>query len=122
MTKEEKIKEAYGELYETNKSKIDEDGWCSGRVNLPNTHIEWHPSRWMYWRPKSLEGLESNNGWIKIESEADLPKEYSEYWCFDRNNDIEIRYFNPYSSLDKREYLKFITHCQPIVKPKPPIY
>ena len=27
------------------------------------------------WRPKALKGIEDNNGWIKIESVEDLPKE-----------------------------------------------
>jgi hypothetical protein len=36
------------------------------------------------WRPKSLDGIENNNGWIKIESKDDLPKK-GKYWGFTKD-------------------------------------
>lgn len=33
-------------------------------------------------RPKALDGLEENNGWIKIESESDMPKPGQEVLIF----------------------------------------
>lgn len=73
------------------------------------------------------EKIEANNGWIKIESENDLPKvdidchfiflknkgKYQTFGVFDKRLDSfwsgSIRITN-------------ITHYQPIIKPQPPIY
>lgn len=85
MTKEEKIKEAWGGIIDSN---IDENGWvdtqilscekrgikfeqCKKRSNMDLVFLN---------RPLSLKGIEDNNGWIKINSEDDLPK--SNIDCF----------------------------------------
>lgn len=78
-------------------------------------------------RPKSLSGIENNNGWTRIESEEDLPKEYDvDYFCFHKNGRLTIRSFYEYLGwgefeaeiLDQSD----ITHYQPIETPKPPIF
>ena len=90
-----------------------------------------------HWREASelilqLEG--DNNSWIKIESEDDLPKETTD--CFVVNHyGIEIlRYYvsgdgiNCWYDEDRETPIRHkwvldsITHYQPIIKPKPPIY
>ena len=62
-----------------------------------------------------------NNGWIKIESEYDLPKDSWSYWVF--RDDSEITTLRDYVA-DKNSlgYEINITHYQPIEKPKLPIY
>ena len=84
----------------------------------------------------------NNNGWIKIESESDLPKENIE--CFyvieipekysNHGTQINIGSFkfgknlmsgqSNYFTCDNFFYHRFpfVTHYQPIVKPQPPIY
>lgn len=76
----------------------------------------------------------NNNGWIKIESENDLPKDqpidviidsepyqgfvyegYSEWFCI-----IENRYKS--KNIEDLVEANIITHYQSIQKPKPPIY
>lgn len=89
MTKQEKIIEAWGEHYETVKSYLDEDGWCIDKGHklfdihgIYDNHVdydfvfsgEWELSRVECYRPKSLQGISTNNGWTKIGSEKDLPK------------------------------------------------
>jgi len=61
-----------------------------------------------------------NNGWIKIESEADLPKAYGYYFEFDNlSNDVNIIQFR----LENIVYwIENVTHYQPITKPLKPIY
>jgi hypothetical protein len=94
-TKEEVIKEAYGEYYEIAKQFVDENGWIDrfkqsyylnignwGLVDPPiiknilgfndSAGIQIYNDKW---RPSILRGIENNNGWTKIESEEDLPKE-----------------------------------------------
>jgi hypothetical protein len=65
--------------------------------------------------PKAIQGIETNNGWIKIESEEQfelIPN--GEYHWYD-----EIHGY--YENGDIPNYKKY-THYQPITKPKPPIY
>ena len=72
-----------------------------------------------------LQGIENNNGWIKIESETDLPKEGIHHSilldsdCINgyRNYDVIVFY-----EVNSRYRKKEISHYQPIEKPKPPIY
>jgi len=78
MTKEEKIKEVYGGL-----EYIDENGWTTyvideafeyGIEPFGDYETRNHIDGAFEWRPKSPQGVEDNNGWIKIESYDDLPK------------------------------------------------
>jgi len=73
------------------------------------------------YRPKQLQGLENNNGWITIESEADLPKDSSAYWVW--RSDERVSSLNDYES-DKSYFFPYLkaTHYQPIEKPLPPIH
>lgn len=128
MTKIEKIQEAYGENWEKVKDFVYENGWCSTRKNIDfenirqSFEIEYKRFTTYHWRPISLKGIETNRGWIKIESEADLPKTEDEFWVFDNKGNCEklIKQIG----LDSNSYwwMKNVTHYQPIIKPLPPIY
>lgn len=132
MTKEEKIKEAWGKLKLIPIYKNDycrENGWSSFS---PDFKKQKHYNEKLLdfigikcCRPKTLQGIEDNNGWIKIQSEEDLPKDFNRsefklyYWT---NNGL-------YESEDyKRHKLHYnnleITHyrLEPIFNPEPPIY
>lgn len=82
-----------------------------------------------YMIPISIRDLENNNGWISINSEDDLPKDYEGKMFWIVNND----------HIPKKHFLAFfngkfftiehfpmktdtITHYQPILPPKPPIF
>ncbi|MDA3614687.1 hypothetical protein [Polluticaenibacter yanchengensis] len=77
MTKEEAIKEAWGELNIYISGHINNNGWLDikptqysriyDKVDILKFSNHKHSIR-----PKRLSGIENNNGWIKIESEADL--------------------------------------------------
>lgn len=121
MTKQEKIQEAYGEHWEENVR--EEDGFLKyGGKQLDKENDFWECKEWLgyyFYRPKSLQGIENNNGWIKIESEADLPKEYgSDYWVVFNGKILQIN-----RNLNNTEFWKHnITHYQPINKPLKPLY
>ena len=69
---------------------------------------------------------EENNGWIKIQSEKDLPIKNIDCFCLSKNGDILIcnsRQTHFWCSDNKWLYnFKDFTHYQSIEKPKPPIY
>lgn len=128
--KEEKIKEAYkseftnneqdyDKRYESLKIWIDKNGWLSGTlydVDMNRFDVSGHTLR-----PKSLQGIEDNNGWIRIESESDLPKETACYHVINKKG----LYFRKRFLCHLKDYKnkwKQITHYQRIIKPKPPIY
>lgn len=126
MKKEEKIKEAWGELWNSfndsaKKCALDNDGHVASILqNGLNKDFTEFDTALVSWRPKSLKGIENNNGWIKIESEDDLPKKGSNCYFILKNGVSGI-----FVDLDDSEYLTLRnrgTHYQPIVKPKPPIY
>jgi len=151
MTKQEKIKDAYGcdvsGLVDNNGWTIygsDEFGEC-GVEPFEEYETKNHIDGKYEWRPLSLKGIESNNGWVRIESEEDLPKEkelfhfipcnsFEEQFIgfIDKDMD-EVFFIDKYYGSVKNEYnipeIKLnswlpsqITHYQPIQKPKSPIY
>lgn len=126
MTKEEKIKEAYASKYHLVKASLDENGWMPYNIltNAVFDSLEFNFSHDKK-RPYCLKGIENNRGWIKIESEEDLPKEDIECWIKEKGNEIIFngRYI---SLLNYFAYTAFqidnVTHYQPITKPEPPLY
>jgi len=64
--------------------------------------------------------LENNNGWIKIESEKDLPKKELEY--FVKRKNVKGTVIRQFVISHTKAWLKCYTHYQPITKPQPPIY
>lgn len=136
MTKQEKIKEAYGDRF--NHYKPDECGWSSKIVYewnevVDNDFCTKAIAHGMYRvRPSSLSGIEQNNGWIKIESEVDLPTDDIRCeFIKDTGEQLYGRFENRMGGLFVDESKRFehpeyrkesITHYQPIQKPQPPIY
>ena len=116
--KQEAIKKAYGEYY----IHADINGWIRFGMYVPtDLGIENYDDIDGFWRCKSLQGIENNKGWIRIESKDDLPKEEGNYFIVRNNNEVGTSYFipnNDFSVMDWRD----ITHYQPIEKPKLPIY
>jgi len=125
MTKQEAIQNAYGEHWETIKNYVDKNGWLDGKPcdkdlsRVYNNLFDSCNRQFDTIRPKTLQGIENNNGWIKIESEDDLPKEYgSDYWVV---YDNKIRQLNRNYN-NEIFWKENVTHYQPIIKPQPPIY
>jgi len=131
MTKEKKIQEAYGVHYKFFKHFIDVNGWLDklkiGHENLMliiqltnEIPCESQINNAHSIRPKSLQGIEENNGWIKIESEADFPKIKGQYYWFNRNTKlITLQHFNPKYIGNK---ITRFSHYQALQKPETPIY
>lgn len=133
MTKQEVIKQAWintGMDFEKIEPllKIDEsigydmreNGWIqftpqfkniNGYNNLLLDFIALHSCR-----PKSLSGIENNQGWIKLEGKPNEIEYDGDVWIINKNGGIEINLNHEYLELG------YATHYQPIIKPKPPIY
>jgi hypothetical protein len=131
MTKQDAIKNAYLEIIsedEFNKIQIDNDGWYYNTsvsyIKIDIDKFDFEENSYFI-RPKQLQGIEDNNGWISIESEKDLPKENGKYWFILKSNneilngnfsvgcfDYALRYY------DEKE----VTHYQPIILPSNPLY
>ena len=119
--KQEAIKNAYGEHF----FPTDKNGWIRHLMYCPSDlGIENYDEMDGFWRCKSLQGIENNNGWIKIESEADLPKNDDDYWVMTNIKGDEVQQLSNLiviRCLNLEKNIK-VTHFQPIEKPKPPIY
>ena len=73
-------------------------------------------------QPSILAGIYNNNGWIKIESEENLPKERCAVWTFITEKEVVMNTFNTFDDMEFTFDNGKVTHYQPIIKPKPPIY
>lgn len=81
--KQKVIREAYGEHWDKVKDFITETGWIDmsefhvypQHLNIEKEDCEIDQE---FWRPKSLKGIENNNGWFSIK-EHGLPKEKGNY-------------------------------------------
>lgn len=123
-SKKYKIKEAYGKNY--NPHNIDENGWMGYNLwihffkKVDDDYDEFD-NRNMRVRPNSLTGIENNAGWIKIESEDDLPKDYDSLYDVCNNQNVDTIPMTLYQV----KYLydnKMITHYQKHNKKLPPLY
>ena len=126
MTKQEKIKEAWGEYYYKIKNELDEHG----RYNYFD--LDSIKRKYKLWQfenietnqinnlnlliPSSIKGIETNNGWIKIESEEQrFPDE--DLWICNFNGNKQPFIHDAYDFIPEK-----YTHYQPIEKPELPIY
>lgn len=128
MTKTETIKAAYGPHWDKVKDHVDEDGWCFNNSLRPDAKDAYfsYVTNYKYcdkWRPKSLSGIEDNNGWTKIESEEDLPQSRGTYYFFERYQEEIVIRENWERGITNNIYaLAYFTHWQKIYKPKKPIH
>jgi len=124
MTKQEKIKQGYGIYSDIALGLCDENGWIKGSeyyTYFPqNKDKKIGIDEYIYFRPKSLQGIEDNNGWTKIESEKDLPDLIGENIIFYRNG-LTTTYPSEDISEDKKTYLKY-SHFKIRIKYRAPIY
>lgn len=118
-TKEKAILEAYGEFYD--KYQPDENGWSSIILYFDQkTEFEsdkklvGHGSYKI--RPKSLQGIETNNGWLPYVGKS---IGYYDLVYTDKGN---IYPYPVFVSFDSIKEVQTITHYQSIQKPKTPIY
>ena len=134
MTRKEIIIKAWMDLnIETPFGICDKTGWfhgyfCNGIDDIINDYgditdkidYDIDMSGVGKFRPKSLRGIENNNGWIKIQSEEDLPKEDGFYWVIDSEaSEVVDRYFEK----GNHDFFKqFSSHYHPVIKPDLPLY
>lgn len=124
--KQKAIEKAYGEHWETVNDYVDENGWCAYNFGEHKEYgIEpfgdFEIKDYKFWQPKSLQGIETNNGWIKIESEADLPKDDSVNYDMYNKNGRAISDL-PLKTIIQLFEKGIITHYAIHVQRKPPIY
>lgn len=128
--KQEAIKKAYGEYWDKVKDYDYDNGWLSTKIISPiDLEYSWNDIETkecsinvenVLFRPKSLQGIENNNGWIRIESENDLPKEKCRIWVKEKDSTIiDICYF---TSSFFTPIHQTCTHYMLLDKPNPPIY
>ena len=125
MTKEEKIKEVWGELFDTS---INEEGFKNVEntevfcVNTKYPRCEFEYRRETFdninIRPKSLQGIEDNNGWISLLNNKEEFYDYGEvelfnintreyYICTDRHELVELDRFTHFKPFERSKYPLF---------------
>ncbi len=133
MTKQEAIQKAYGEHWEKLKGYIDENGWvedlqaCTclfldffdGRISSRIFYIDCDINdidTQEFFRPKSLQGIENNNGWIN-----GIPKQNGYYFIEYVNKVTDIKEFE--DNVDCITWFKLnVKKHQKILFPKQSIF
>ena len=127
MTKQETIKNHYiTEFINSGMSEQEAEQKWEHSEEFINQDDGYFQNREEYYRPISLRGIETNNSWIRVESEKDLPKEYDYFHLKLQSGDEIIAYNSMHRRLfvdcdDEIEY-RFITHYAPIEKKSPPLH
>lgn len=128
MKKQEIIQQAYGFCWDILKDYINENGFVDCVKNKKISLIPYFEVSELEFngneiRPKSLKGIENNNGWIKLDAKVDLPKETGQYLTRRANGIIITEWFyNNNLSWYLWKDCYSITHYQPIIKPREPLY
>jgi len=135
--KQKAIELAYGSLYEKYKQSINSDGYVRFGGKSSEEYLElisndnFEEKEWIgysFLRPKSLSGIEDNNGWISINSEEDLPKDKINHDVFRNGKETTAiyagsnRWFVPENDFPKETKNSGITHYFPKTEKKAPIY
>jgi hypothetical protein len=122
MTKEEVIQQAYREYWDgfnntAKKCALSNNGYISPILENAPEGIELDYIINGAYRPKSLQGIENNNGWIKGTPKEDM---YCHILFSDGTQSID-RFLKEHGNFICHHYVS-VTHYQPIEKRKPPIY
>lgn len=130
--KQKAIQEAYGEHWEKVKCHVDEDGYLhhpnGGEVTFDPFigFMEEHPTKDVF-RPKSLTGIDTNNGWTRIENDgSNLPEGDIQTYNVGRMENEGFKIF--YGIEVRANYIRQghelndITHYRPVVELPKPIY
>lgn len=70
--------------------------------------------------PKSLQGIDNNNGWKSVEN--GLPVEKGDYFGCYPDGSVSCFFFNPDDDFDVTLFSEELTHYQKITKPDLPIF
>ncbi len=131
MTKQEFIKQAFGKSwnklsYGMQEHILTRHHWVdrsSNRMNLSPADLGFKESdceiSCEFWRPIALKGIEDNNGWIKLESEADFPKEKGIYKWLTKSGFTTTFDFEP---SDRDEQFSRYSHWKPVLIELLPLY
>lgn len=147
------IQAAYGDAWEKVKEHVGEDGWCNRSVKGNSTNgmepeghgfdlnsidllipsgagfyrSVFYPLHMFFkWRPKSLSGIENNNGWTRCD-ERMPDKSDAKYYIFENGklagttNGFSINNVRNAYLREPDKHVN-ITHWRPIDPVKPPIY
>ena len=125
--KQEAIRKAYGEHWAALEMWVNPDGWCRKRRGIGFEEVKKEiPLDYIGYefRTASLQGIETNNGWIRIESAEDLPKIWDKIFFVIDTKFIGTGYFDGTNFWHENESYdaSIVSHYQPINKPNPPIY
>ena len=132
MEKQEIIQKAYGKSYDALKDYINENGFVDCVKNrkislIPFFDVSEIEFNGHLSRPKTLKGIENNNGWVKIYCENDMPQFDCNCFIIDKKKGVVTGQWlqAPNEIEDKKArafWLDKATHYKIIDKPQLPLY
>lgn len=124
-TKKMAIREAWGSAFP--KNGVDENGWSKKSIRYECFDLKYYDSQnyleGAYIRPKSLKGIENNNGWSIVDI-TNLPKQgFFKMGKFKIDNEFYISHDEIEFDEMKEYYLNFgFTHYRQIDEILPALY
>lgn len=128
--KEKAIRDAWGELWvyiEANSKAKAQAYMFDGFIfpthlpaSIDQTNLEYRHKAGIV-RPMSLAGMETNNGWVRIDGPDALPKQEGQYLVLGKSGLIE-EWQCPDNDGVRALWLEYFTHWRPIVELPMPIY
>ena len=132
MTKQEIIEKAYGKSWNVLKDYINENGFVDCVKNRKISLIPYFEVLELEFkenqvRPKTLQGIENNNGWVTIYRKNDMPQFDCDCFIIDKIKGIITGQWKqaPNSIEDEKArsfWIDKATHYRIIDKPKLPLY
>lgn len=140
--KREYVRKAYGKYWEIHKDNVDENGWSylGNNTRLLNDYDcslvgEWQQKGYdpfktgenshiqqVYVRPKSLQGMENNNGWFSIEEHGFPSDDTVEYENISSINGLIGKTTLTAHQVYLYHNAGMITHYRPVTKQVLPLY
>lgn len=121
----EAIKKAWAGFY---NPQVKENGWMDINAKTYSNdkffdRLQFNDKRHSI-RPKSLKGLDCNNGWTRIDNENDLPTEsgWYEFQIFPQENYTPNHSYWNIGNVKVGWFIETYTHYRRIHKPNIPIY
>lgn len=117
MEKKKVIKKAYGKSYDALKDYINENGFVDCVKNrkislIPFFDISEIEFKGNEARPKSLKGIENNNGWNVLKGIKNEITHEGDIWILNKYGNVELWLESQFLAIG------YATHWKPIIKPE----
>ncbi len=134
MTKQEAIEKSYRETkfdWDTDQKLVNENGECEflhfsykemGYKSFDDFSEDFITTNndYYYWIPRSIKGIQDNNGWIKIED--GLPDDYGDYKVLSNGHEYVAGFSHDMGVFHYSDHEIGVSHWKKYIPDPKPLY